>query len=72
MDVFDRFWQWAEKPLDSRLTTPLISIRQKSGLAMRTEGIAKCSTNPPRIPGHRRYRAVRLRRLGTGELRRRF
>jgi hypothetical protein len=22
MDAFDRFWQWAEKPLDSLLTIP--------------------------------------------------
>lgn len=22
MDAFDRFWQWAEKPLDSPLTIP--------------------------------------------------
>jgi len=22
MDAFDRFWQWAEKPLDSTLTIP--------------------------------------------------
>jgi hypothetical protein len=23
MDAFDRFWQWAEKPLDSPLTIPV-------------------------------------------------
>ena len=23
MDAFDRFWQWANKPLDSLLTIPL-------------------------------------------------
>jgi hypothetical protein len=22
MDAFDRFWQWADKPLDSHLTIP--------------------------------------------------
>jgi hypothetical protein len=22
MDAFDRFWQWAEKPLDSQLSLP--------------------------------------------------
>ncbi|WP_426420922.1 hypothetical protein [Bradyrhizobium genosp. A] len=27
MDAFDRFWQWAEKPLDSPLTIPAELLR---------------------------------------------
>jgi hypothetical protein len=34
MDAFDRFWQWAKKPLDSPLTIPAELHRAAVELAL--------------------------------------
>lgn len=33
MDAFDRFWRWAEKPLDSALTLPAQLHKAVMGLS---------------------------------------
>ncbi|SPP92669.1 conserved protein of unknown function [Bradyrhizobium vignae] len=48
MDAFDRFWQWAEKPLDSPLTIPAELHRAVMELSPEDRRDRARSTNPQR------------------------
>ena len=40
MDAFDRFWQWADKPLESQLTIPAELHQAVMELLLRIDGTA--------------------------------
>jgi hypothetical protein len=40
MDAFDRFWQWADKPLESSLTIQAELHRPSWSSLLRTDGTA--------------------------------
>lgn len=46
MDAFDRYWQWAEKPLDSPLTLPAEIHQQSCHCSKRSGMIEQRSTRP--------------------------
>jgi hypothetical protein len=46
MDAFDRFWQWADKPLDSPLTVPAELHYMVMRLSRKTAAIAVRSMKP--------------------------
>ena len=51
MDDFDRFWQWANKPNDSRLTIRPTFITQLHRCRRRPGATAPRSTRPRRETG---------------------